>query len=105
MTVQKQIEAKLETAFSPTYLNVQNESSQHNVPPGSESHFKVIVVSEQFEKKRLMEQHQQIHQVLKEELAGPVHALSIQTSCPSKWNKGEQKVYESPPCLGGGTKR
>ncbi len=104
MSVQEQIESKLETAFSPTYLEVKNESDQHNVPRGSESHFKVIVVSAQFEKKTLMEQHQQVHQVLSEELSGPVHALSIQTSHPARWNAG-QTVHKSPPCLGGGTKR
>lgn len=31
--------------LSPSHLEVVNESYMHNVPKGSESHFKVLVVS------------------------------------------------------------
>ncbi len=44
--LQEVIETKLHNAFQPDYLKVLNESYMHNVAPGSESHFKVIVVSE-----------------------------------------------------------
>ncbi|MGB1984463.1 MAG: BolA family protein [Porticoccaceae bacterium] len=40
---------KLEEAFSPVYLDVINESASHNVPDGSESHFKVVLVSQHFD--------------------------------------------------------
>ena len=43
---------------------------QLSTPPGSESHFKVIVVSMQFEKVRVIERHRKIQNALKEELAG-----------------------------------
>lgn len=39
---------KLSTAFKPSHLEVINESYMHNVPKGSETHFKVVVVSEKF---------------------------------------------------------
>ena len=48
MNMQGQIEAKLRQAFSPEVLEITNESHLHNVPPGSESHFKAVIVSEQF---------------------------------------------------------
>jgi len=41
------IQTKLHQQLSPKHLDVINESYMHNVAPGSESHFKVIVVSEQ----------------------------------------------------------
>ena len=44
MNTQSAIETKL-SALGPQFLRVENESHRHNVPPGSESHFKVTVVS------------------------------------------------------------
>lgn len=38
----------LQDNLNPIHLEVINESYMHNVPKGSESHFKVLVVSEQF---------------------------------------------------------
>lgn len=44
--IQDVIEKKLSDEFQPEFLKVINESDMHNVPRGSESHFKVTVVSE-----------------------------------------------------------
>ncbi len=44
--IREQIEAKLRAAFDPMYLEVVDESYRHNVPAGSESHFKVVLVSD-----------------------------------------------------------
>lgn len=48
MMIREQIEAKLRAAFDPMYLEVVDESYRHNVPAGSESHFKVVLVSDRF---------------------------------------------------------
>ena len=48
LTVQTEIERKIRESLAPDYLDVINESHMHNVPPGSESHFKVVVVSPTF---------------------------------------------------------
>ena len=34
--------------FNPSILSVTNESYMHNVPEGSESHFKIILVTDSF---------------------------------------------------------
>ena len=34
--------------FSPSVLKIVNESYMHNVPEGSESHFKLVIVSDEF---------------------------------------------------------
>ena len=52
----------------------------HNVPPGSESHFKVVVISDKFEKQNLITRHRMVHTTLKDELSSAIHALSIQVS-------------------------
>jgi len=49
MRVQDTIERKIAQSLTPAHLEVINESHMHNVPPGSESHFKVIVVADAFD--------------------------------------------------------
>ncbi|NKB60562.1 MAG: BolA/IbaG family iron-sulfur metabolism protein, partial [Alphaproteobacteria bacterium] len=45
MTVQETIERKIAESLTPAHLDVINESHMHNVPPGSESHFKLVIVT------------------------------------------------------------
>ncbi|MDW6001661.1 BolA family protein [Vibrio mangrovi] len=98
--IQETIEAKLHQAFQPEHLQVLNESYMHNVPAGSESHFKVVIVSPSFDGRRLIERHRAVNQVLADELAGQVHALSIHTYTPEQWQQDFQ-APESPMCHGG----
>lgn len=100
--IQDLIERKLQASLSPIYLQVQNESYMHNVPPGSESHFKVVVVSEQFEDKKLVARHRTINGVLSDELENHIHALSIHAYTELEWQKVSDSVPESPKCAGGG---
>ena len=101
MTVQAAIERKLAARLEPVHLEVTNESHMHNVPEGSESHFKVTVVSERFEDHNLVARHQMVNEVLEPELAGPVHALALHTLTPDEWFDRGGSITESPPCLGG----
>ncbi len=101
MTVQSTIYVKLSQALQPTHLDVLNESDQHNVPPGSESHFKVTVVSPHFVGEPLLARHRAVNRILAPELAGPVHALSLHTLTPEEWNAQQHRVPASPQCLGG----
>ena len=101
MQVQRQIEDNLRAQFTPLHLEVANESHMHNVPEGSESHFRVVVVSETFDGKPLVQRHRAINQALASELQGQVHALALHTMTPEDWfNKGGS-VPRSPECLGG----
>lgn len=73
----------------------------HNVPKNSETHFKVVVVSDQFDAvKSPLQRHRLINAALAAELEGPVHALSIVAKSPSQWEKN-QTVPLSPNCKGG----
>lgn len=104
LSFESQIRNKLTAAFQPTHLEVVNESHMHNVPKGSETHFRVIIVSNAFAGVSRVERSRKVHDVLKEELAGGVHALSHRTYTPEEWRKTEGKVAESPECLGGNKK-
>lgn len=101
MTVQAEIEAKLTAAMPLQHLEVINESHQHNVPPGSESHFKVVLVSDEFVSLREVARHQQIYATLSEELSNKIHALALHTYTPVEWQTRHGNAPMSPPCLGG----
>ena len=64
MTTQQIIEEKLVGGFDLQHLQVINESGQHNVPDGSESHFKVVLVAEAFEGTRLIARHRLVNETL-----------------------------------------
>ncbi|CAK4132594.1 unnamed protein product [Aphanomyces euteiches] len=94
------IQKKLQEAFQPAHLQVLNESYMHNVPKGSETHFKVVIVSDLFEGKPLIQRHRMVNEALKEEFDMGVHALSIQSKTPAQW-EANNTVRPSPNCLGG----
>ena len=102
MIVQTRIEAKLRASLSPSVLDVINESSNHSVPKGSETHFKVVVVSTAFEGKLPLARHRLVYAALDDEMAKKpgIHALSIIAKTPEEWTRDEA-VRESPECLGG----
>ena len=104
MTVQDNIERQLGEQFAPAHLEVVNESNQHNVPANSETHFRVVLVSEQFEGLRKVGRHQRVYRVLASQLEGPVHALALHTYTPAEWQARQQEAPGSPACLGGGKK-
>ena len=101
MNVQESIESKLAAGLNPEHLEVLNESHQHNVPPNSETHFKVVLVAAEFESKRKVARHQAVYGILAEELAGPVHALALHTYTAAEWTERHGEAPMSPPCLGG----
>ena len=99
--VTESIRQKLTETFNPIHLEVINESHMHNVPKDSETHFKVVVVSPQFDDvKSPLQRHRLINTTLSSELDGPVHALSIIAKSPAQWDKN-QVVPPSPNCKGG----
>ncbi|CAG2060782.1 unnamed protein product, partial [Timema podura] len=75
--VESIIRHKLTSCLSPVHLEVINESYMHNAPKGSESHFKVVVVSEKFESLPLIKRHRLVNEALQQELQTSIHALSI----------------------------
>lgn len=103
MSLEDEITEKIRQNLHPSHLEVTNESHMHNVPPGSESHFKVVVVADAFEGKMLVARHRLLNQLLADELAGPIHALALHTMTPGEWaEKGAAPA--SPPCMGGSKK-
>ena len=100
MVIQKNIESKLCEMFSPHYFNVENESHMHAVPDNSETHFKIVLVSDQFISKRPVQRHQQVYKVLEVELTNGVHALALHTFTNDEWQQRQSRVQSSPQCMG-----
>lgn len=80
------IRNKLTAALAPTWLEIEDDSARHaghhheggmDARPGGESHFNLTVVSAAFEGQSRVGRQRVINALLAEELAGPVHALSI----------------------------
>lgn len=100
MHVKDSIETKLQ-ALQPHFLEVINESHKHNVPKGSESHFKVIIVSNEFQGKMTIARHRMVNTILADELARSIHALTLNTMTIAEWSEKGGIANDSPPCFGG----
>lgn len=102
MNVQAIIEKKLSDNIEIIFLDVENESHRHAVPVNSETHFKVTIISPVFNDMRLIARHRLINELLKEQLAGPVHALALHTYTPEQWQEKRMISPNSADCMGGG---
>jgi len=82
------IQQKLTEAFSPTRLEIEDESSRHaghsGALPGGESHFKVLIEAEAFAGAPKVARQRMIYRALSAEMAGPVHALSLKALAPGE---------------------
>jgi BolA protein len=92
MTVAANIRDKLTSAFAPIALDVTDESARHSSHAGAkradgsrgETHFHVRLVSALFEGMPRVERQRRVYAALAEELAGPVHALSLAALTPAE---------------------
>ncbi|TBR38571.1 BolA/IbaG family iron-sulfur metabolism protein [Marinomonas agarivorans] len=99
MKVENEIRQSLESHCQAEFMELINESHMHNVPPGSESHFKLTLVSDAFVGKRLVQRHQYIYQVLAASME-KIHALALHLYTSEEWQE-KQSAPLSPKCMGG----
>ena len=82
------IQQKLTEAFSPTRLEIEDESSRHaghaGARPGGESHFNVLIEAQAFAGAPKVARQRMIYRALSAEMAGPVHALSLKALAPGE---------------------
>ncbi|KAH7725747.1 Protein K11H12.1 [Aphelenchoides avenae] len=93
------IRKKLQEHFQPDHLEVECESHLHNVPKGTEIHFRVQVVSDRFEGLSTLQRQRLVNKALAEELQTVIHALRIEAKPPSEFSG--QKQAPAPACGGG----
>ena len=87
------IREKLTAGLAPVRLEVEDDSGRHaghhheggvDGRAGGESHFNVTVVSAAFAGQGRVQRQRAVNALLREELAGPVHALSIRALTPAE---------------------
>ncbi|WP_310542174.1 BolA family protein [Phenylobacterium sp.] len=82
------IQHKLTEAFSPTRLEIEDDSARHAGHAGAsasgESHFNVIIQAQAFEGAPKVARQRMVYRTLAEELAGPLHALSVKALAPGE---------------------
>ena len=86
--VREAICAKLTQAFAPVRLDVEDDSARHHghsgARPGGETHFNVVIEARAFEGLGPVARQRAVYAALKDELAGPVHALSLKVLAPGE---------------------
>jgi len=92
-----QIKQQLEP-LNPQFLEVTDQSHFHQ--KGTNSHFKLTLVSAKFKNLNKVQKHQLIYQTLSQIML-QIHALEIHAFTPNEWQQNP-KIYNSPNCLGGG---
>jgi BolA protein len=83
------IEQRLQQAFSPTRLEVMDESHQHVGHEGAKaggSHFAITIVADQFSGLSLLKRHQLVYEVLKDLIPHEIHALRINARTANELN-------------------
>ncbi|PZU49390.1 MAG: BolA family transcriptional regulator [Sphingomonas sp.] len=84
--VKEEIELRLRENFSPTHLEVIDDSAKHaghaGHDPRGESHFTVEIVSVRFEGLSRVERQRAVNRALADLLVERVHALAIRASTP-----------------------
>ena len=96
MTMQQRIESTL-SALQPAHLEVLDESHMHS--RGLQTHFKAVVVSEQFAGLNSVKRHQKVYATLGD-LMGEFHALALHTYTVQEWAQ-QGGAPDSPTCRGG----
>ena len=94
--IENKIKAIINTNLSPSVLNIINESSMHNVPANSESHFKIIIVSDIFKDVASVNRHKIVYKTLGS-VMDDIHALSIYAFDINEFDTNPM-VLDSPNC-------
>lgn len=97
MSMRERIQTAL-AVLQPQHLEVLDESHMHH--RGEGSHFKVVLVSEQFAGLNAVKRHQKVYGTLSE-LMSQFHALALHTYSPDEWAI-QGGAPASPTCRGGG---
>ncbi|MEX0286564.1 MAG: BolA family protein [Paracoccaceae bacterium] len=82
----EEIQNRLQAAFDPKALSVEDDSEKHRghagYQEGGESHFSVSIRAAAFEGQSRLQRHRAVHAALGAELMGSIHALALDIDTP-----------------------
>ena len=84
-------------ALHPEHLQVLDESHMHS--RGQETHYKAVIVSQEFAGLNAVKRHQKAYAAMGE-LMQQIHALALHTYTPEEWQQ-QGVAPASPVCAGG----
>ena len=76
----EELQALLENSFGGDQIELSS-------PMGDNNHFQLILVSEKFEGKSMVEQHQMVYQAMGDAMHEAVHAMAMKTYTPRQWEQ------------------
>ncbi|MBT7332986.1 MAG: BolA family transcriptional regulator [Gammaproteobacteria bacterium] len=94
------IELALQAGLQVLHLEVLNESHNHSGPADAQSHFKVVLVSPEFEGQSRIQRHRVINALVQSEFDAGMHALAIHPYTESEWRARFGEAPMSPSCAG-----
>ena len=90
----------LKDRFPDAEIGLENESSNHAVSAGAETHFKLLIIEKEFAEKSRVERSRLVHNLFANEFNSGLHALSIRAVTPEEAATGAGDGFVSPNCLG-----
>lgn len=85
-------------AFDSGWFELEDESHNHSVPAGAESHFKIVFVSTKFVGVSRVERQRMLMTLFKDEFSSGLHALTMRLLTPEEWERETGREFVSPKC-------
>jgi len=99
MNMSERIHTRIRETLNTAHIELVNESALHR-GGGSDSHWNLLVVSDDFQGKALVRRHQRVYQALAAEMKEGIHALTLTTLTSDEWNGQSDAALQSPTCGG-----
>ncbi len=101
MSRESEMSQVLASNFLVVHLSLTNESHMHSVPANSETHFKLVLVSDDFIGLRKVARHQKVYAFMNAFMEQGLHALALHLYTDEEWRELESRELASPNCMGG----
>lgn len=98
-TAQKLLESVL-LPLKVSHHQLDNDSHKHS-GSATDSHYNLVLVSQQFEGLGLVKRHQQVYALVGDLMNSPIHALALHCYTPDQWQARQAKMPVTAPCMGG----
>lgn len=105
MSLADSITRKLHEAFAPVHFELENESHQHGSRGPGETHFRLVLVSAAFEGVGRVDRQRRVNDLLGDERAAGLHALTMRVMTPVEWDKVKDGFEMVSPACHGGSKQ
>lgn len=81
------IRQRLQSALQPESLDIEDDSASHagHASAGGGGHFNVIIVSDKFSGRSLIERHRMVYDAVQDLMNTEIHALSMKTYTPDEF--------------------